>query len=204
MTYEVIEVAIIQCIECGNNISSYAESCPNCGCPKNMQRRDEQDDYIAIDSNVLEGVPKLKNQDRWEYILYLAGQKRGDEAFKEITELTGKKFRAHILSDMIEFNKVPVEYILEKFPDQAATPIVKKPEPTMTTCTACSRPISVKAETCPHCGNPTGVHTCPRCGSTDWVYIDAVSKVGAMALFGAFAVNTVRNKYQCRACKFKY
>lgn len=27
-------MALIKCPDCGNDVSSYAESCPNCGCPR--------------------------------------------------------------------------------------------------------------------------------------------------------------------------
>lgn len=199
-------MALINCIECGSSISSFAAACPHCGCPSKHQNIQEQS--TGESSSVDQATGKLsilKNQERWENAVELFKQKRGQETIKIVEDILGKNMASNeILCQIIRTKEIPYELIIEKFPDQAAQPIIKKPEPTMTTCTACSRPISVKAETCPHCGNPTGVHTCPRCGSTDWVYIDAVSKVGAMALFGAFAVNTVRNKYQCRACKFKY
>lgn len=29
-------MALIKCIECGNNVSEYAESCPKCGCPMSV------------------------------------------------------------------------------------------------------------------------------------------------------------------------
>ena len=29
-------MALLKCFECGNNVSEYAQSCPNCGCPINL------------------------------------------------------------------------------------------------------------------------------------------------------------------------
>ena len=32
-------MALIKCIECGNNVSEYAESCPKCGCPMSSNKK---------------------------------------------------------------------------------------------------------------------------------------------------------------------
>ena len=29
----IIKMSLIKCIECGNDVSEYAEACPKCGCP---------------------------------------------------------------------------------------------------------------------------------------------------------------------------
>lgn len=266
-------MALIRCIECDASISEYANCCPQCGCPKELQstnakpmedrsitnlpianynlwieafklakdgkqtlyckayenitgNKNFHDQYLlwkemeSCDEIPCEAITRLiKNEngpaitttsdkpstlEEWR-IAYSLLIEDGNvyRALKRVQNLicSSQDNATYICKRMIDTKEIPFNLIKVLFPEAGARMYEVSPT---TTCTACSRPISVKAETCPHCGNPTGVHTCPRCGSTDWVYIDAASKVGAMALFGAFAVNTVRNKYQCRACKFKY
>lgn len=76
--------------------------------------------------------------------------------------------------------------------------------PKLTTCTACNQQISVNAESCPHCGQPTGVHVCPRCNSTDTKVISGVSKATSIFLWGPFAANKVISKFQCKKCGHKW
>lgn len=41
-------MALINCLECGKEISDKAESCPNCGCPTNKQELQQQnDEYLC-------------------------------------------------------------------------------------------------------------------------------------------------------------
>lgn len=74
----------------------------------------------------------------------------------------------------------------------------------MTKCKCCKSKISSKAEVCPHCGNPTGVHLCPRCTSTNTKVISGTSKATSVFLWGAFAANKVVSKYECKDCGHKF
>ena len=71
-------------------------------------------------------------------------------------------------------------------------------------CIACRHQISKKAETCPHCGNPTGVHVCPKCNSTNTSVITGTSKAASIFLWGAFAANKVVSKYECKDCGHRF
>lgn len=71
-------------------------------------------------------------------------------------------------------------------------------------CDACKKEISSKAETCPHCGNPTGVHVCPKCGGINTKTISGASKVTSVFLWGRFAANKVISKFQCKDCGHKW
>ena len=71
-------------------------------------------------------------------------------------------------------------------------------------CSICNEPISNRAETCPHCGNPTGVHVCPKCGSTNTKTISSASKATSVFLWGPFAANKVVSKFQCKDCWHKF
>lgn len=79
-----------------------------------------------------------------------------------------------------------------------------KPKPSLTTCAACGNKISTRAESCPHCGEPTGVHICPKCGGTNTQVISGASKAGSIFLWGPYAANKVMSKYQCNDCGHKF
>lgn len=71
-------------------------------------------------------------------------------------------------------------------------------------CSACHKQISKQAETCPHCGQPTGVHVCPKCKSTNTKVISGASKAASVAAWGALAANKVTSNYQCNKCGHKF
>lgn len=202
-------MALIKCIECNKEISSFAETCPYCGCPASYQKQHGQDGE-DLNSIILQNDAKLKDQEKWNSILDLVKQKRGQEALDEAKKITNRNTTAfNIVMKMMDTKEVPTEFIIRELPDQLLDPIKKEvpkstAPPTTRPCKACNKTISVKAEKCPHCGEPTGVRVCPRCGSTDVVILDAVSKAVSMALFGVFSVNTVRSKYECWTCHFKF
>lgn len=74
----------------------------------------------------------------------------------------------------------------------------------LTTCPICNGKLSTRATACPHCGNPTGVHTCPKCGSTNTKTISGASKAASIYLWGPFAANKVVSKFQCKDCWHKW
>lgn len=191
-------MALIKCIECGSEISSYAKSCPICGCPAEMQNSPINDESISI--NIEKNNEELLNKDRWYHVVDLVNKGETLPAvheIKDILSINSLSAAMDIIKKIKETKELPVDFIIEKYPSQ-------KIQPTTRSCKACSKIISVKAEKCPHCGEPTGVRVCPRCGSTDVVILDAVSKAVSMALFGVFSVNTVRSKYECWTCHFKF
>lgn len=74
----------------------------------------------------------------------------------------------------------------------------------LTRCSACNRQISKQAETCPHCGQPTGIHVCPKCQSINTKVISGASKATSIFLWGPFAANKVVSKFECRHCGHKW
>lgn len=74
----------------------------------------------------------------------------------------------------------------------------------LASCSACNKQISTKAESCPHCGHPTGVHVCPKCNSTNTKVISGSSKATSIFLWGPFAANNVLSKFQCKDCGHKW
>lgn len=79
-----------------------------------------------------------------------------------------------------------------------------KPKSGLTTCAACGNRISTRAESCPHCGEPTGIHICPKCGGTNTQVISGASKAGSIFLWGPYAANKVMSKYHCNDCGHKF
>lgn len=81
---------------------------------------------------------------------------------------------------------------------------VNKPQNDLKDCSACHKQISVQAEVCPHCGQPTGVHVCPNCRSTNTKVITGTSKAASIAVWGVFAANKVKSNYECNDCGHKF
>ena len=71
-------------------------------------------------------------------------------------------------------------------------------------CSACGKEISPNAESCPNCGQPTGIHTCPKCGSRNTQIISGGSKVGSILVWGVFSANKILSRYKCRDCHHKF
>lgn len=189
-------MALIKCIECGMQVSTYAKCCPNCGCPSEYQSIDLEIVKRTEQSNT---QSRLINNDEWIAVNNLVSNNDIFSAITKIREITGCSLADanEIRKEIKETGCIPEELIIGKFPKL-------ENKPTTTACTACSRSISAKAETCPHCGNPTGVHVCPKCGSTNTHVIVGVDKAISVALWGRFAANEVMSKYACYDCKHKW
>ena len=74
----------------------------------------------------------------------------------------------------------------------------------LTPCGMCAKSISPRAESCPHCGNPTGVHVCPNCNGINTKVISGTSKATSIFLWGAFAANKVVSKFECKDCGHRF
>lgn len=194
-------MALIKCIECGSSISSFAEACPHCGCPASHQNVNinQNADTVTEPKNTI----SLKQQEKWDEILSLFKQKRGQEALEITESILGRNAKTvEIINEILRKKELPIELILKYFPDQCV--VNKKPEPSTRPCTVCGRVISSRAESCPHCGNPTGVHVCPSCGSTNTSVITGEEKGLSMFLFRGYSTNTVMSKFKCKDCGHKW
>ena len=99
----------------------------------------------------------------------------------------------------VPVGRAPTPVKARKNPDKRESPV-----PGLTPCKACKCNISLQAEVCPHCGQPTGIHLCPKCSSTNTKVISGASKVTSILLWGPFAANKVVSKYQCNNCGHKF
>lgn len=198
-------MSMIKCIECGNNISSLAEACPFCGCPAKHQKTNSQQVCAAPTPAVPPSKPDisyLKYPGLWGEIRDAAIVHDFNNANRFTKKLTGKPITSELYYEIIKIKDLPIEMIIKTYPEQASRPYNEAP--TTLPCKACGKTISVKAEVCPHCGEPTGVHVCPKCGNTDVWVLDAVTKTLSLVFMGPLAVNTVRSKYECKKCHFKF
>lgn len=198
-------MALIKCIECGKEISGFAPACPYCGCPSEYQTTSDRD-IIEHEVPVHKdhGRERLKDIEFWEHILDLCMSGDCAGAMAELRKkMNMRPSESDPIIKIMRTGELPVDLIIKMLPDQAVdyqAPVA----PTTKPCSACSKTISVKAEVCPHCGQRTGVIVCPKCGGTEIWFLNAAYKVASMALLGPFAINTVRNKYQCAKCKHKF
>ena len=68
-------MAIIKCIECGHDVSTLADKCPNCGCPVTMMLKSEQHSEDKFDI-ILERTGK-HDLEVIRFIREIASPKRG-------------------------------------------------------------------------------------------------------------------------------
>ena len=114
---------------------------------------------------------------------------------------------AHMSKKDIESIKTPIKVEgarLTRKRVQELSKTVRRAKSGLTICVACGNRISTKAESCPHCGEPTGVHVCPKCGGINAKPISGASKATSIVLWGPFAVNKVLSKFQCKDCGHKF
>lgn len=164
--------------------------CPKCG--KSIKTKEQN----KAEAEKL--LPALKESEQYERIKEMVYDCKLAEPSREIRKIVPADiFVADEIIDMI-WETRPSDWVIEQPP--APTP----DNSLLTTCVACASEISKQAETCPHCGQPTGVHVCPRCQSMNTKVISGASKATSVVLWGPFAANKVVSKYECKSCGHKW
>lgn len=191
-------MALINCIECGKEISSLAVSCPHCGCPREYQSKDINTDKRDTNTGIREVDPI------WNDAMnsVLGGSKLG--GMKIIREATGISLREayDIVTHIDEYKELPKD--LPKTKNDLHQKGYRKPQILISICDSCDNIISSRAEICPHCGHKTGVHVCPRCNSIDTEVFSGTDKAISILLLGRFATHNVMSRYWCRDCGHKW
>lgn len=83
-------MALVSCPECGKEVSTHAEACPNCGCPKDVilksiKKRTETKEYTKEETEALRKKYSDKLDDLDKKISDLLEEtKRQDEMFKKL------------------------------------------------------------------------------------------------------------------------
>lgn len=189
-------MALIKCVECGMKISSLAQACPHCGCPKEFQ---------AVDGAAEADCDTRRVGDIWTDVATMITNNGSKlEAITNIRNATGISLQEayNIIEYIADNNELPDN--LPKTKSEIAREEQLKKQPKPATCKSCRKQISTHTEVCPHCGNQTGVHVCPKCNSTNTETISGASKASSLMLFGVFAANKVVSKYRCRDCNHKF
>lgn len=184
----------IKCPYCNNfvNIKYENYACPICGC------RVMSEEFIGQRVVSLIRIMKRRSVfDRIQQLVWNDDMDRAKNEIRVILEACDPAMEAAV-----------IDFLLKSKPDEWRGGCVltqpKKPMVALVACSACGNQISIKAESCPHCGNPTDVHVCPKCNSINTRVITGTSKAASIFLWGAFAANKVVSKYECKDCGHKF
>ena len=195
---------MIHCPTCKSSVDDayLDERCPFCN------------EYIRskewLDKQADSFVRYIKLKGMYERIKVFVWSGEIDSAINEIRRVMGKpdEIAEPVIVSRILREK-PANWSQADAPAPAPLPQEllnqpNTPRPNLTTCSACGHQVSVKAESCPSCGNPTGVHVCPKCQSINTKVISGASKAGSIFLWGVFAANKVVSKFECKDCGHKW
>lgn len=171
-------MSLIICSECGNNVSEFADKCPNCGCPI---------DIIKQNSNI---------EDEIEGHLYtiINGKKKDVTYFVE----TILKDEHMDVNSLIEFNR--------KMRKELDISQVGLFEDAVKECNGAPKEFNCETLT-EFLNNQRVIQSskpkCPHCKSTNISKISATSKaIGAIG-FGLLS-KTARSQFKCNKCGYKW
>lgn len=172
-------MSLIVCSECGNNVSEFADKCPNCGCPieiikRNLKTEDEIDGHLyTIINGEKKDVTYFVNA-------ILSGDYRKDTDslitfYKKVRDDLNISRNDLFIELVEECNGVPKEFNCESMTDFH------------------NRQQSIQSS------KPK----CPTCGSTNIQKISATSKALGAIGFGLLS-KTARSQFKCNKCGYKW
>lgn len=189
----------VVCPYCKNHVDNECADklCPMCG---EIVKSPEW-----INAQVSAYIRFLKKNNIYDAVKVLIWNDEDEEAVNKISKIIGKK-------DIVVLEKFilttrqnrPQNY---RYVDTSRLPgvdSITNMTNGLIACPMCGDQISPRASSCPHCGNPTGVHVCPKCNSINTCVITGTSKAASIFLWGAFAANKVVSKYECKDCGHKF
>ena len=190
-----------KCWKCATEFSKKQGYCPSCGTisisrfnqAESLERIARIDPKIGLQCTRC-GSLYPNNQDKCLVCNALAA----DGFAVSISSMSKKEVEAIKTPIKVEGSKLTQKRMRELSIN------VRRAKPGLTACAACGNRISTKAESCPQCGEPTGIHICPKCSSANTKIISGASKATSIVLWGAFAANKVLSKYQCKDCGHKF
>ncbi len=170
-------MSLIKCIECGNEVSEFAEMCPKCGCPLSIILK-SKDNHHAI----------IKINDNKEYDLTDFNKKVDEETLQSVPKVARllmheyeiQGIDAKLIADVIAFNnnQIPTDYN-EALERMRASNRVRRER------IEASKP------------------KCPTCGSTNISKISATSKALGAIGFGLLS-KTAKSQFKCKNCGYKW
>lgn len=190
-----------RCVRCQNEYSKKELFCPSCGAID--ERRASQINALEIKAIhnpeiglLCKGCGSIFPNDQTKCTY--CGETVTKEGTKSIVSMRSDELKKVITPIGGYYSGKPVtskQYIKK---------IKTTKNPNLTPCPACNHPISTQAESCPNCGQPTGVHVCPKCRSVNTKVISGASKATSIFMWGVFAANKVVSRYQCKDCGHKF
>lgn len=184
----------IKCPYCNNFVNKKYENyaCPICG------YRVMSEEFISQRVvSITRIMKKRKIFDRIQQLVWDNDMDHAKDAIRTILEVCDPAMETAIIN-----------FLLKSKPDEEQEGCIltqpKKPMIALIACSACGTKISSRATSCPHCGNPTGIHVCPKCNGVNTRVISETSKAASIFLWGVFAANKVVSKFECEDCGHKF
>ena len=175
-------MALIKCRECGEEISSFASSCPNCGCPMEICMQGDADYFSDVNVNGKEFCPVCSQ----EINPFYGNKSYTDDNGKRHTEYLCKFCRSWVtpLSSLKNFQEVLNNPLFnhDKYEQSLSMALRNK---------------SIndnKNDLLPKC---------PTCGSTNIEKISTLSKATGAYMFGLLS-KTARSQFKCKNCGYKW
>ena len=176
-------MSLIKCIECGNEVSEFADTCPKCGCPVIISKNNNKINTHKIFISGLKDVSEDREYDLTDFDKMVDEKtlQNGSEISRILIQKYGVKWTdAFLISDIIAFNnnQIPTDYneALEKM-------------------RASNRARIERAEA----SNPK----CPMCGSTNISKISTLSRASSIVGFGILS-KKIGKQWQCNNPKCKH
>lgn len=182
--------SLIVCVRCGKTMVTKEQREQRCDDRINTLHQNEQYDRILTEIQ----IDGYKTACKSVMAIFKCDPVQACDVLDKIKQLEGITSTPKVISDDQRCNTATSVHV----------PVRDGGSVQLTTCPVCDGKISTRATACPHCGNPTGVHTCPKCGSTNTKTISGASKAASIYLWGPFAANKVVSKFQCKDCWHKW
>lgn len=176
-------MSLIKCIECGNEVSEFADTCPKCGCPVIISKNNNKINTHKIFISGLKDVSEDREYDLTDFDKMVDEKtlQNGSEISRILIQKYGVKWTdAFLISDIIAFNnnQIPTDYneALEKM-------------------RASNRARRERAE--------ASKPKCPMCGSTNISKISTLSRASSIVGFGILS-KKIGKQWQCNNPKCKH
>lgn len=198
-------MALINCVECGKQISSFAESCPHCGCPARLQNEAVNTNILKTSNNKCEdnlNVIRINGADyNLEEALAYIESKELIKAVKLLKDAAGLSLAdaKSIVDTINQTGQIPKEVSFNRCINSSPK-IEVSTVPEVIYCPACKNQVSNQAQSCPHCGQPINTKPrCPTCGSQDIKKITGTERGLSVWAWGAFS-NKINKNWKCNKC----